>query len=262
MITKIYKYVPFSEGSLCILNNGTIKYSHSNEFNDPFDCVVDYNIEETIKNISEREDLFERAAEQLGTGLDVIEEKKKIMLASLEESLTNKTPYDSVMDKIGICCFSLKPDNILMWSHYAENHKGFLVEFTTDQSNPDIVESTEKYLGGYLVEYSDKMPVRSLGLSECESSQEDLYKQFLTKSAVWFYESEFRVLSLNKGPGIHQFCQNMVSAVIAGAKMGDAHIQILSDTVNNLSSKLQKNIGFSKAEMIKGKYALKLNLSK
>lgn len=37
--------------------------------------------------------------------------------------------YKKTIDSAGIGAFTIKCDNILMWSHYADNHKGICLEF-------------------------------------------------------------------------------------------------------------------------------------
>lgn len=41
-----------------------------------------------------------------------------------------------VRKNTGIYCFTKSEDNILMWSHYANEHKGICLEF--DHSDPDL----------------------------------------------------------------------------------------------------------------------------
>ncbi|MES9903809.1 MAG: hypothetical protein ABW168_14180 [Sedimenticola sp.] len=47
-----YKYVPFSEGSLSIIKEGTMKFTPPTEFNDPFDCAPDIDANEYVKHVS------------------------------------------------------------------------------------------------------------------------------------------------------------------------------------------------------------------
>lgn len=39
----LYKYVPFDENSLNIITEHTLKYSAPNNFNEPFDCLANYD---------------------------------------------------------------------------------------------------------------------------------------------------------------------------------------------------------------------------
>lgn len=36
------------------------------------------------------------------------------------------------LDKFGVCCFSKKKNDILMWSHYSEKHTGACIGFDTN----------------------------------------------------------------------------------------------------------------------------------
>lgn len=38
-VIYLYKYLPFNEGSLCVLTEGTVKFTSPLNFNDPFDCL-------------------------------------------------------------------------------------------------------------------------------------------------------------------------------------------------------------------------------
>ncbi len=46
-----YKYLPFNEGSTCIISEGTMKFSSPDEFNDPFDYSPDIDVKK-VWNIS------------------------------------------------------------------------------------------------------------------------------------------------------------------------------------------------------------------
>ena len=38
-------------------------------------------------------------------------------------------PYLMAVEKFGICCFTARCDNSLMWAHYANDHKGRCVKY-------------------------------------------------------------------------------------------------------------------------------------
>src|SRR4051812_50000619 len=41
----------------------------------------------------------------------------------------------SISDLIGILCFLPERDNLLMWSHYADSHKGYALEFKASRAD-------------------------------------------------------------------------------------------------------------------------------
>lgn len=52
-----------------------------------------------------------------------------------------------------IYCASLAHDNILMWSHYADQHKGTVLEFTPNAKKDSIYNTFKK------VKYTNKRPI-------------------------------------------------------------------------------------------------------
>lgn len=79
----------------------------------------------------------------------------------------------------GVLCLSDKWDNILMWSHYASEHRGFVIQFSG--SDPFFDQGLQK------VRYSEERPL--LGNRPDGWNSGDL---FVTKSTDWEYEQEFR----------------------------------------------------------------------
>ncbi len=79
--------------------------------------------------------------------------------------------------------FCLGPDsgNLLMWSHYADSHRGICLEFSTQN---------EVMCCAQQVEYRGEFPVLPL----YSDSQDDSLVPLLTKSDVWTYESEYRLV--------------------------------------------------------------------
>ncbi len=192
---KVYKYVPFSDGSLQILKSGTMKFTNAPEFNDPFDCVVQYDVERSLEAYMSRPEIVNQVAYELGLAPDLVLEHRDEIEGRMRFVLERGTVHDSVMKKVGICSLSKTYSNILMWSHYADHHKGFVVEFNVDLSNQRVVKEPEFFFGGNDVEYSHEMPVKVIGTTDFS----DVYRQFLVKSEDWAYEQEYRVLSTNKG---------------------------------------------------------------
>jgi hypothetical protein len=91
----------------------------------------------------------------------------------LEKSMNN------MMNKWNICSFSETYDNILMWSHYSNDHKGFCVEYQYEE----LREYCEKAL--LPIRYSDKIPCGDLNI-------EDSHKILFSKAKQWQYELEWR----------------------------------------------------------------------
>lgn len=81
-----------------------------------------------------------------------------------------------------ICSFSNNINSMLMWSHYADEHKGILVEYWFGGEFPDG-------FGIDKVTYSDEF---------IRNRERDLYvfnQYLLTKNSDWSYENEVRIFS-------------------------------------------------------------------
>lgn len=250
---KVYKYLPFSSGSKCILTDGTMKFSHHSEFNDPFDCKTVYDIEKSMAYLKSRPDLFKEAGRRLKLSPAQRLSKRKQMEHGIKRSLESGEFHDGVIGEVGICCLTKKPDNILMWSHYAENHEGFVVEFTVDDSPQNIhMNNVEERLFGWDVEYTKDMPIITAGERDFNAVKD----VFLMKSPDWSYEAEYRVLSMKKGAGIHAFDQKRISKVIAGVKMPEQAFEELNELVNQLNGKIGGNVALVRAKMSKTEYRI------
>jgi len=251
---KIYKYLPISEGSKAVLTTGTLKYNNSDGFNDPFDCITSYDVEASMAYFESRKDIFLAASNHLKYSPSKRIENKRKMYYGIKRSIASGEFHNDIIKRVGICCFSRSSNNILMWSHYAQNHTGFVIEFEVNFNDPTAKFSNlENKLIGYDVVYQEHMPIITAGNREFESVK----GVFLTKSTDWSYEQEYRVITTDKGPGIHDFDSNMISRVIVGAKISPPDYQEIKKIVMNLSKQLNKKIPIIKAEMVKGKYSLK-----
>jgi len=83
-------------------------------------------------------------------------------------------------EHISICSFSGKYNSHLMWSHYADGHRGFVIGFEIDESN-------------YKVE---KVNYNGLAqLSSFPRKFEDIKPIFLNKINDWKYEEEYRIIT-------------------------------------------------------------------
>ena len=108
-----------------------------------------------------------------------------------EISSDRRDKYYALHNKVGILSLSEIPDNLLMWSHYAEGHTGFVL--VLDGSH-DFFKG-DRVLYGFAnpapVEYRYELP----RLRVEETFEEAVMsKIFFVKSLDWKYEKEWRYL--------------------------------------------------------------------
>jgi hypothetical protein len=89
---------------------------------------------------------------------------------------------------VGILSLTNREDNLMLWAHYADSHKGIVIEF--DEKHPFFTDSN--YLHPYLLYPLDKVfykPSRPSINSDKYYDKETFY----TKSEDWKYEEEYRI---------------------------------------------------------------------
>lgn len=172
----LFKYVSNLE---YILSSGYIRATQLSALNDPLEVVYDHN---GLEQLTREFDNFEAS-----TVVNYIEENKH---------------------KIGVISFSESKDNLLMWAHYADNHKGGLIGFYFHENSIiDDLFLLKNFFGKSVfdgkcvsVKYR-KQPLYKIDTfdrdySDIYAQGEDrlLYEIFQQKSDEWIYEKEYRII--------------------------------------------------------------------
>ncbi len=120
---------------------------------------------------------------------------------------------------IGILCLSRVNDSLLMWSHYADQYAGAVVEFDG---------SHEFFAGQVGVEYCAQRPLRDVSVY-LQPTQPIPIAELCVKSEQWKYEDEVRVIRRltdceDHGPGPRGFTvytQQLPPACIKSVTLGE-----------------------------------------
>lgn len=117
--------------------------------------------------------------------------------------------YKRIKDLMLVSCFGTKNDSILMWSHYANKHKGACIEFDVDDSNFHLINYSKripdfKLTNMLKVYFGHELIGESIDTSD--SRYKYLSDPLLTKSDEWVYEGEVRCVYSNKkrNPAIYE----------------------------------------------------------
>lgn len=158
-----------------------------------------------------------------------------------------------------------------MWSHYSNNHKGFVVglkskaldfkhEYTQSDDIPEY-ESWEEDLVCFKIEYSDMRPKLKFGEKRNTNSSVNLkhLATYCTKYTDWNYEKEHRCISINKGAGIHPYKSELIKEVIVGVNADRTDIDTMKRLIKNKNQGRSHKIKLYLARMEKGKYAISLD---
>ena len=166
--------------------------------------------------------------------------------------------YDGLTKSHGALCLTQNKNNILMWSHYAEAHKGFIVEF-------DIADLYSKIDGNILydlspIRYQEERPcIEKDDLIE-QKNHSFLTKCVLTKGTFWKYEQEWRGLisflgrHAQKINPIQPVGPSSIRSVIFGMSMPESDIQKRCRTLRGMDE--YAHVKFQKAMMHDDKYEI------
>jgi hypothetical protein len=216
---SLYKYRSFSVRTLRLLAQAEIYYSDPKDFNDPLDCNP------TIEIDLDRRDLVKLFAKmrmaQLRkngkTGEDakalVKDDYNRIFYSATEDGHPDTGPdanryllrlladeirgdLEAEMKSHGVLSLSARWDNPLLWSHYADEHRGLCIEYDTDEvSHPGLRAVT---YGGARAIKTSCLSQWKLGKDQAAGSTVfDTY--FLTKAVDWRYEKEWRDIGSSIG---------------------------------------------------------------
>ena len=155
-------------------------HSYPDQFNDPFECKPHFNWPKDRKKIKALHNYFKDILKKEGLSRNEIR-------FGLHKTLKNKNYIETEIIKIAlktyntlrICCFTTQKENLLFWSHYADAHRGFCVEFDATIFPLNL---------SLKVKYSNEYPEFTLRLIKDLTT----FIPALMKSVEWDYEKEFR----------------------------------------------------------------------
>jgi hypothetical protein len=175
-----------------------------NKLNDPFEFTPIFDDRPTDDEIREKllhPGFYQEWRKQTGNQIPFeiykqqIRDNIELLIAEqrrLEPEVTESYRQDfmeTTGKASGLTCFSRRNDGLLLWSHYADGHKGFVVGFGV----PQIVNSfgrDEAVLVGVL--YKKARPKISL---YANVEEPNIVRRIVgTKSPEWKYEEEYRLI--------------------------------------------------------------------
>lgn len=179
MAITLYRFLPFGY-ALQAIQEGRLKVGMLNELNDPYDCLP----------------IFQDINGDLG-------------LQASQSALNALSCY------LGLISYSKTLINPVVWSHYADSHRGIALGFKYSDQD-DIVH----------VDYQDKRPV--LGKTVFEGSTESRLSQsermVSVKANSWIYEQETRRIvnlencEIQKDLYFEKFSSKSLCEVVLGAR--------------------------------------------
>lgn len=210
--TKLYKYREFNVNSLQLLCDGQCYYADPLSFNDPLDCKPELDndlrpkdVEVLYLRLLEKNQVNEQKARNAlqhirymseeynddGGTLSKVDFYVKLLVSEIQRLLSDE------LSKQGVLSLGKKWNCPLMWSHYADEHRGICIEFSTVNSRFRKLGPV-RYNCPRIIKLSD---VAAWKLRDCEQAKESIHQTvFYSKAPSWRYEAEWRDISESKGP--------------------------------------------------------------
>lgn len=267
-IEYLYKYRSLDDSAkgftLELLRKNEFYLPDPTELNDPLDSLAEYEYG------SKEEFLI--WIEQLGLSKNEIQDikyKAKECNYTFNKVFENRKKEGRGIKTLRVCCFSTVPDNSLLWSHYAYQHKGICIGFKTIIGYEAIclrLIDTEIPLKSIIlkdiipvlnVTYSDDMP-KPYNLFNL--ADETIKKFLLTKASAWGYEKERRII-LNTNiydKKTITFNKKILSKIIFGLNTSESDKNEIYEIIKIHYSDEIKDIKFYQAVRIRNKYMLEL----
>lgn len=160
--------------------------------------------------------------------------------------------YKQYFGNIGILSLSAQNDNMIMFSHYANKHKGICLQFDTTKD--------EIFTNASPVNYRNSIPyINYKDYWDFVSNRDKDYSKFdvifFTKHKDWIYEEEWRILhqlEANKKEYLYKFNSEALTGIIFGL---DTEHDVKEEIRNLISSK-RHEIKLFEAKLKKDSYGL------
>lgn len=222
----VYKYITWEKDyhkRILLLNE--IYFPSTRKFNDPFDSTVPFRYD-----LGDDEQILKLYIEHIShdqpnLNEEIVKEMAKNELRKNDVRDQDRIQYninvqrEFAATKFGIFSVSTKMDNILLWSHYSDLHKGICVRFNCKKFREfienDCVKNDLIIYWDY-VDYQSDYPT----LNPFEFDLINSYtKSLLIKSNDWNYESELRFILFDSPNKSIVIPDGVIDQIILGCRI-------------------------------------------
>ncbi len=191
----LYKYKKVDKYLLATLLNQELYFASPDQLNDPLDCRI--SIVDSLKSALESPDPDDRT------------EQHQVYLESIR-GMSTWDKMDNDVESSGVLSLSSNPENSVMWSHYADSHKGVCLGFDFPENWHQLDDN--EMIGIAPVLYADENPFIAFFTDIInhflETTETPEWKSvwmpamafaYGTKGKDWWYEKEHRVIRKTSG---------------------------------------------------------------
>jgi hypothetical protein len=181
-----------------IISSNRLHFSSPKVFDDSFECQMQ-PVVFSVKNATLFLKRFLPKAPE-----DVVD-------SLLKKAIEDPAGFAKIMDGMikiadkGVLCLAQQPDNIMLWGHYADNHRGVCLKF-------DILKDLDFFSTPLNVIYARKYPA----YNHLKSADEIAKLMIQTKFESWSYEREVRIVRPKTGQ--YNFDNSSLTEIIFGCE--------------------------------------------
>lgn len=252
--STLFRYRSCNERNIAAFDEDLIYAVTPNKFNDVYDTLPYYNINQFQKHnfseligrmqsfISENEGIYfilihkGYNKKELSNIKYIATQNKKRFLSLLNDLIDFYFTdiQDIIRKSTHIVCFSEVIDSVIMWSHYAQNHEGFALEYNlkpilTDIQNDNkllmpVIYKDKRYdATSFFLEAISKI----LKVSISTLNIMTIINTILYKSKSWEYEKEWRLILTEHSKEEVMSIPFKPKAIYYGARISKIHRKIL-----------------------------------
>jgi hypothetical protein len=280
--SKLYKYRPINKFSINNLQKDTVWLNCPNDYNDPYEFYEHIDFEAINREITKKhlEELLERMTSKIQISQEIIDKAKEsdkpiemigkaLMKENQYTDLKIETFFDFISDytaknnqrliserlefiqeSMKVSSFCEENSQFLMWSHYADSHRGFCIEYDIDKWNKSDLRRRILFPIIYQEEVYDSTPHLIKFINQTEWNNLYPLLSGSTKSKNWEYEKEWRFI-INIGTSFQRqnYPMDCQSKVFLGYKISETHKKEIVEICKN------KNLSVFQTKLI-GNYKL------
>jgi len=290
--THFYKYTS-AETALTILKNGTVRYRSPLLFDDPFDIQIYPNFDFDLDSLPElvmqeledivfsKKEVKINISDEWGKAIFLLKENVKehgnypeeikSFLKSSFEILKDKInnarigfndTWKNFLQRLRVFSMSEIHDNILMWSHYADFHRGVVFKLKVLPVYDTLICMAKPviYKSNLPVFFTRKQWIEFLCAVKPIDFEKLSWDYAYIKSDVWSYQKEWRVWDLlpEAGPELYidyKLYPEEIESIYFGCKTDDKK----RNDIMKAAKAYNPNIFFYLADKSKNSYGLIFN---
>ncbi len=259
--SRIFKFFRPTDFAFKNLDEDTVFLASPEDFNDPFDSGLRMTVlpmlqhllrtrdvegsEELAKLGVSQNDLAsmlngtvdEEVLERMATGESAGSKNELRELVRVLPMVLERVNQDLMVGRtsqffrraLKVTCFTESADSALLWAHYAQDHRGFCVEYDIRSVDPGLPQRRLLFPVFYNAERFDAGPSFLKAMTGTEGYLPNhAFLAALHKGPDWAYEREWRIV--NPDGREQGFTIPMITptAVYAGVRMSDEHRQLVA----------------------------------